>query len=127
MRNFFSFYPQFYNHNTERVNKFELINLDGKRISIEIKKRYYSKNAIYFHRERHYRETGITRMILLEGVKPQYAVILSSMHAEAIITHPFNVSHRARAEIATCIFVSLPSSLPRFADLLSDHLENSII
>lgn len=46
-------------------------------------------------------------MILLEGVKPQYAVILPSMHAEAIITHPFNVSHGARAEIATCIFVSL--------------------
>lgn len=34
----------------------------------------------------------VTRMILLEGVKPQYAVILPSVHAEAIITHPFNVS-----------------------------------
>ena len=55
-----------------------------------------------------------TRMIFLEGVKLQYAVILPGVHAEAIITHPFNVSHGAWAEIATCIFVSLlppPSSL----------------
>jgi len=55
----------------------------------------------------------VTRMILLEGVKPQYAVILPGVHAEAIITHPFNVSRGARAEIATCIFESLPLSLTR--------------
>lgn len=55
----------------------------------------------------------VTRMILLEGVKPQYAVILPGVHAEAIITHPFNVNRGARAEIATCIFESLPPSLTR--------------
>lgn len=59
------------------------------------------------------RDGGIvTRMILLEGVKPQYAVILAGVHAKAIITHPFNVSYGARAEIATCIFVSLPLPSP---------------
>jgi len=67
-------------------------------------------------------------MILLEGVKPQYAVILPGVHAEAIITHPFNVSHGAQAEIATCIFESSPSRPPAtFADLLSDHLENGVV
>lgn len=72
----------------------------------------------------------VTRMILLEGVKPQYAVILPGVHAEAIITHPFNVSHGARVEIATCIFESLPPALrcaATFADLLPDHLENGVV
>lgn len=36
-------------------------------------------------------EDIVTWMIHLEGVKPQYAVILPDVHAEAIITYPFNV------------------------------------
>lgn len=53
----------------------------------------------------------VTRMILLEGVKPQYAVILPGVHAEAIITHPFNVSRGARPRLQP-VFSRVCLSLP---------------
>lgn len=54
-------------------------------------------------------------MILLEGVKPQYAVILPGLHAEAIITHPFNVSRGARPRLQPVfsrVSLALSSYLP---------------